>query len=150
MAGRAWAPSPSRWTAAAAMAARRWPPASTPRARSSIWSRPDLTLEPGRDPIEMHGRRAARQQVLAEIEAGCVSRRRADQLAADHDHRVGAAVIGLAAELLQPLGDVHGVADEGVIDATGRADIADQRRAAVDADADADRLQPLAGTAGVV
>src|SRR5574338_480264 len=97
MAGRAWAPSPSRWTAAAAMAARRWPPASTPRARSSLWSRPDLTLEPGRDPIEMHGRRAARQQVLAEIEAGCVSRRRAD-VDADAD-----------ADRLQPLAGTAGV-----------------------------------------
>ena len=69
---------------------------------------------------------------------------------ARQNHGVGAALVGLFAQLFQTVGGVHGVADDGVVDAARCADVADDHLAAVDADADAYRIAALAHPRRVV
>ena len=54
-------------------------------------------------------------------------------------HRLGDQDLARLRELLEPVRDVHGVADGGEVGAPVRADVADDDGAGVDADADRDR-----------
>src|SRR5262249_37203188 len=86
---------------------------------------------------------AQRLQVKAVVETG------GGRAADEHDDIVGAGV-DLLAELLQALSDVHRIPDERVVDAAGRTDIADHRRAGVNADAQANGPQVFGAPALVV
>src|SRR5215470_9270467 len=93
---------------------------------------------------------AAAQLLLAQrLQGKAVVEKGGGRAADEHDDIVGAGV-DLLAELLQALGDVHRIPDERVVDAAGRTDIADHRRAGVNADAQANGLQVLGPTALVV
>src|SRR5512138_1540238 len=122
--------------AAAAMAARRWSPASIQEAISSTWSRYKPRLD-HRDLEDPRWRAAAAEQLLALINQRHPRREGRRQLATDHDDRVRYAVIHPAAELLQPLRDVYGIADQGIIHPPRGADVTHHRRPFMDADADA-------------
>src|SRR5262249_61387571 len=84
-----------------------------------------------------------------EVERGTVLDR-GERIAADQQHDVLAVAHELLAELLDPVGDVHGVADHGEVDASGRADVADHDPPGMEPDAHADRRLAGRGARGAV
>jgi hypothetical protein len=91
----------------------------------------------------------AAQRLVADRPARDIGREMGGQRGAGEDDAV-APVVEALAELLQPLGRVHRIADEGVIDPARCPDIADDGEPRMEADADAHRCQPLFGPTPVV
>src|SRR5262245_29239678 len=120
-----------------------------PLGVTCAWHRFILNLLAGIEAIEIEAPRDAADAMGAEIlevEAGEM----AGGLLADGDPDLGGLGREHAGGLLHALGDVHGAADGGVVDPTGRADIADKQRAGVKADAHCDAGQAQGGALAVL
>ena len=87
-----------------------------------------VDIDPFRLALDQVGADRGRREPDRELR----SRRRTYQ-----DRNFGVRV-DLLAECLKALGGVHGVADDGVVDAAWRPDVADDKRAGVDADTQSD------------
>src|SRR5215469_1184612 len=106
----------------------------------------------GRDrpqPIDLEDPHAA-QRLVAQRLARDLGRQMGDGRSARQQDAVADAVIEGVAQLLQALGRVHRIADEGVVDPPRCADIADNGGTAMEADADAHGLQAFPRPALVV
>src|SRR5262245_9436113 len=122
---------------------RRVPSPSGGARRNRFWPRSQQAKH-------RHALAAAPQVVLAQRLQGKAFVETGGGLAADEHDDIIRAGVDLLAELLQALGDVHRIPDERVVDAARRTDIADHRRAGVNADAQANGPQVFGAPALVV